>query len=89
MTMTPTQLTLRKLRWPDATATELAHIVLNVPTSEPLPDRRPPRPEYPHCDECANVGWKTIWATDDDGHEYSPGVEPCHCPRGQALKGTA
>lgn len=73
-------------RHPDATAHELAHMVLAVPTSETLPDRRPPAPVYPPCDDCANSGRRTVWATRPDGTEYSPGVEPCHCPQGQTMR---
>lgn len=40
------------------------------------------RPVHPDCSYCANHGWKTLWATTTDGHEYSPGVEPCHCQWG-------
>lgn len=38
---------------------------------------------YADCDECGNHGWRTLWATDGDGREYSPGVEPCRCRWGQ------
>lgn len=73
-------------RHPDATDDELAHHVLGVPASEPLPHRRPPAPVYPPCDDCEGTGWLTVWAERDDGTEYSPGVQPCTCPQGQTMR---
>ena len=44
---------------------------------------RPTRGDCQQPESCDNSGWATIWLKDDDGHEYSPGVEPCRCAWGR------
>ena len=44
---------------------------------------RPARSDCSQPESCDNSGWATIWLKDEDGREYSPGVQPCRCVWGR------
>lgn len=69
-----------RLRRETDTAPTIASFLAKYRSLGPVPSNGE---RYANCAECGNHGWRTLWATNDEGREYSPGVEPCACRWGQ------